>query len=118
MLKIILIIVAVIVFFALLFIVIHRKKTRSKDTCYADNKQLYIGNLSYQMNAHHLKQLFSPYGELQQIHLIKNPRTGRSKGFAFVTFLNSNDAKKALSENGKTIRGRTIVVRIAKPRES
>ena len=62
-------------------------------------------------------KIFEKFGELQNVRLIKNSHTGRSKGFAFVTFGAVKDAKKALSLNGQDVRGRPIVVRMAKPRE-
>ncbi|OGT33996.1 MAG: hypothetical protein A3C44_07905 [Gammaproteobacteria bacterium RIFCSPHIGHO2_02_FULL_39_13] len=83
---------------------------------YPESEQLYVGNLSYHVNAYHLKELFSKYGAVQNVRLIKNARTGRSKGFAFITYHNVKDAKKALALNGEEMRGRVIVVRMAKPR--
>ncbi len=116
---IILISIAVIVFLFLLVLIVRKLKKRSAGVNhYPENKQLYIGNLAYQVNAHHLREHFSRYGELQTVRLIKNTRTGRSKGFAFITFVNIKDAKNALAENGQDMRGRTVVVRMAKPRDS
>lgn len=101
----------------LLIVLIVVKKKRKKER-YPENEQLYVGNLSYHANSHHLKEFFSQYGEVQNVRLIKNNRTGRSKGFAFVTFCNVKDARKALVSNGQEIKGRAIVVRMAKPREA
>ena len=88
-----------------------------KKQYYPESTQLYIGNLSYSANSHHLREFFSRYGEIDNVRLIKNSHTGRSKGFAFVTFFDLQDAKKALEANGKDLRGRTLVVRMAKPRD-
>lgn len=112
--------IAAVVALALFFIIRGIIKNRPKKTTaqrYPANEQLYVGNLSYQVNGFHLKEFFSQYGEVQNVRLIKNPRTGRSKGFAFVTFASVKDAKKALVTNGQDIRGRAIVVRMAKPRD-
>ena len=94
---------------------IRRRKSRAED--YPEGEQLYVGNLPYQVNGYHLKEFFSQYGAVEYVRLIKDNRTGRSKGFAFVTFGNTKDAKNALSANGQDMRGRAIVVRMAKPRE-
>jgi RNA recognition motif-containing protein len=117
-----LIIVAIIVLLLLAVIVIRARKNRcaiapSAAQHYPENEQLYVGNLSYQVNGQHLKEFFSQYGTVQNVRLIKNPRTGRSKGFAFVTFASVKDAKKALNSNGNDLRGRAMVVRMAKPRD-
>ena len=105
---------------ALLFLIVLIrviKKRSSRQLHYPEGEQLYVGNLSYQMNGHHLKEFFSQYGDVQSVRLIKNSHTGRSKGFAFVTYSNAKEAKKALASNGVDVRGRAIVVRMAKPRE-
>ena len=116
---IILISIAVIVFLFLLVLIVRKLKKRvARANHYPENKQLYVGNLPYQVNVHHLREHFSRYGELQTVRLIKNTRTGRSKGFAFIAFANIKDAKNALTENGQDMRGRAIVVRMAKPRDS
>lgn len=109
----------IIVVFVMLFVFVKRKKMQATGhtTQYPESEQLYVGNLSYQMNMHQLKEVFSKYGDVQNVRLIKNTRTGRSKGFAFITYANTKDAKKALSLHGCEVRGRAIVVRMAKPRE-
>lgn len=109
--------VALVVLFVVL-LVVRKKKMRGGVSAYPENKQLYVGNLSYQVNAHHLRQFFSQYGELQNVRLIKNTRTGRSKGFAFITFATIADAKQAVKANGLDLRGRSLVVRMAKPRDA
>lgn len=111
---IILISIAVVVLLFLLVALIRKKKRHH----YPESSQLYIGNLSYGVNAHHLREFFSQYGELKSARLIKNTRTGRSKGFAFITYHRVQDAKNALKANGKDMRGRAIVVRMAKPRDA
>jgi RNA recognition motif-containing protein len=116
----ILIAVAVIVLLAIVVITVRIKRNRAGKPMqqhYPENEQLYVGNLSYQVNSQGLKEFFAQYGAVHSVRLIKNPKTGRSKGFAFVTFSSVKDAKKALESNGKDLRGRALVVRMAKPRD-
>ncbi len=80
------------------------------------NKQVYVGNLSYQVNEQNLKEFFSKYGAITQVRIVKNYGSGRSKGFGFVTFNTTKEAEKALAAHGQKYQERTIVVRIAKPR--
>ena len=113
-------ILGVVVALLLLILIVRVvKKLRSKSGAqhYPENEQLYVGNLSYQVNGFHLKEFFTKFGDVQSVRLIKNNRTGRSKGFAFVTYASTKDAKKALSCNGEQFRGRPLVIRMAKPRE-
>ena len=114
-------------FQALLFIVVAivvvalfarpAKRRKKEAQYYPENKQLYVGNLSYHASNVEIKQFFDQYGAVDNVRMIRNPRTGRAKGFAFVTYLNIKDAKKALAANGKIFKHRTLVVRMAKPRE-
>ena len=44
--------------------------------------------------------------------------TGRSKGFAFITFAAQQAAEKALALNGKEVDGRALKVNMAQEKES
>ncbi|WP_163833619.1 RNA recognition motif domain-containing protein [Spartinivicinus ruber] len=72
--------------------------------------KLYVGNLPYCINESQLDDLFSQYGEIDDIKLILDRETGRSKGFAFITFASEQAAKQALQHNGIEVEGRTIKV--------
>lgn len=81
------------------------------------SKKLFIGNLDWNATQDDLTELFSPYGEIEEAVVIKDP-AGRSKGFGFVTFVNDEDADKAVAElNGHQLLKREIVVNEARPRE-
>jgi len=82
----------------------------------AANKQVYVGNLSYQVTEQDLKNYFNKYGTIDQVRIVRHYNTGRSKGFGFVTYHTVPEAKKALAAHGQKYKDRTIVVRIAKPR--
>ena len=81
-------------------------------------KKLYVGNLPYSATEEGIETLFSQYGELESVTLIKDRDTGRAKGFGFVEFVNQADAEKALELDGKDFEGRTLKVNMAKQRES
>ncbi len=82
------------------------------------NNKLYVGNLSYQTTEQDLRDLFSQAGELQDVMLIVERETRRSKGFGFVEFVNEADAQKAIEMfNDHEIGGRRLTVNIARPRE-
>ena len=79
-------------------------------------QQVYVGNLSYRVRERELRDYFSDFGDIDQIKIIKNRNTGRSKGFGFVTFASGSGAKKALDAHGTDFEGRALVVRMANPR--
>jgi len=79
--------------------------------------KLYVGNLPYTVDDAQLHDLFDKYGEIDEMALIMDRDTGRSKGFAFVTFATQQAAEKALAENGKDIGGRALRVNIAEEKK-
>jgi RNA recognition motif-containing protein len=81
-------------------------------------KKLYVGNLPYSVTEESLKALFSEFGPVESVVLIKDRETGRVKGFGFVEFEVQADAEKALELNGRDFEGRALKVNMAKPRES
>ena len=81
-----------------------------------DNAQVYVGNLSYRVHERDLRECFQKYGAIAHLKVVKDRDSGRSKGFAFVTFENMAQAKKALALHGEPMFGRNLVVRLAKPR--
>ncbi len=81
--------------------------------------KLYVGNLSYETTEPVIQELFSQTGTVSEVVLIRDPATGRSRGFAFVTMSSAEEAQTAISvNNGKDLEGRPLVVNEAKPREN
>lgn len=78
--------------------------------------KVYVGNFPYTFDEKKLEELFSSYGEIEEVNVIKDKFSGRSKGFGFITFKENESAKKAIAEmNGKEIEGRELKVNEAKP---
>ncbi|MBO57653.1 MAG: hypothetical protein CMA77_01485 [Euryarchaeota archaeon] len=79
--------------------------------------KLFIGGLPYETNEEELGALFAEHGELKDVHIATDRETGKSKGFAFVTFSNYSVGKDALP-NMKSLKigGRKITVQEAKER--
>ena len=81
--------------------------------------KLYVGNLSFNTTETDLQDLFAGVGPVQEVTLMQDKFTGKSRGFAFVTMTSEQDAQKAISEfNGKTVEGRPLTVNEARPREA
>jgi RNA recognition motif-containing protein len=79
--------------------------------------ELYVGNLSYDVDEKELHKVFSEYGKVQSVRLITNKFNGKSKGYGFVCMADRGGrdaAAKAL--NGKDLKGRRVVVNEAKSR--
>jgi len=79
--------------------------------------KLHVGNLPFSVEDNELKELFADYNP-DEVTLIKDKFSGRSKGFGFVTISDDEVAQKAISElNGKDVQGRELKVSEAKPME-
>ena len=79
-----------------------------------ENKKIYVGNLSYQTTDEQLKEFFSDCGQVDDVRVIKDRDTGRSKGFGFVTFDSSDAMQASLSKNDTELDGRQLRVNEAR----
>ena len=79
---------------------------------------IYVSNLSFNIQDEDLRSFFTPYGEVSSAKVISDKFTGKSKGFGFVEMSDDEAAKKAIAEldNG-TVDGRNIRVAEARPKE-
>ena len=79
---------------------------------------IYVSNLSFNVQDEDLREFFTEYGEVSSAKVITDKFTGKSRGFGFVEMPDDEAAQKAISEldNG-TVEGRNIRVMEAKPKE-
>jgi cold-inducible RNA-binding protein len=82
------------------------------------NTKMYVGNLPFSATEGELRDLFSQYGAVTDIHLPMDRETGRPRGFAFVTMDTDTAMKKAIDQlNTKDWNGRPLAINEARPRE-
>lgn len=80
---------------------------------------IYVSNLSFNVQKEDLMKHFSPYGKISSVNVIMDKVTNRSRGFAFIEMPENDEAEKAIKElNGISIDGRSIKVNEARPKES
>ncbi|KAK2520574.1 Rbm39 [Columba guinea] len=73
--------------------------------------RLYVGSLHFNITEDMLRGIFEPFGRIESIQLMMDSETGRSKGYGFITFSDSECAKKALEQlNGFELAGRPMKV--------
>jgi RNA recognition motif-containing protein len=81
-------------------------------------KKLYVGNLPYNATENDIRDLFSEVGEIDDVAIISDRDTGRSKGFGFVEMATEEGAQEAISRfNGYSLNDRPLTVNEARPRE-
>lgn len=70
---------------------------------------LYVGNIPFGLDEEALRNFFDNQG-IVNVKIPTDRETGRSRGFAFVTFESEELAKQGLRLNGQEINGRVIRV--------
>jgi RNA recognition motif-containing protein len=79
---------------------------------------IYVSNLSFNVQDGDLKEFFTPYGDVTSAKIINDKMSGKSRGFGFVEMSDDESAKKAIAElDQSTVDGRAIKVMEAKPKE-
>ena len=80
---------------------------------------IYVGNLDFKTSDSDLEKTFGEFGSVSNVNIITDKFSGRSRGFAFVTTDNDDEARKAIEElNGTTLGSRAITVNEARERKS
>ncbi|KAF3518060.1 hypothetical protein DY000_02063873 [Brassica cretica] len=70
--------------------------------CMSSSK-IFVGGISYSTDEFGLREAFSKYGEVVDAKIIVDRETGRSRGFAFVTFTSTEEASNAMQLDGQTV---------------
>jgi RNA recognition motif-containing protein len=79
---------------------------------------IYVSNLSFNVQDEDLREFFAPYGEVSSAKVIMDKVTNQSRGFGFVEMSDDVAAKKAIAElDGASVENRTIKVSEARPKE-
>jgi len=78
---------------------------------------IYVGNISKDLNEEELREAFAAYGQVSTVNIIKDKFTGEYRGFAFVEMPVKEEASSAINSlNGKELKGRALNVNEARPR--
>jgi len=79
---------------------------------------IYVSNLSLNVQQEDLRKQFSPYGEVSIINIAMDRINKHSRGFAFVGMRDKSSAEKAIRElDGIMMDGRSMKVKEAKGRD-
>ena len=92
-----------------------RSSIRRPEAVDVTTPRLYVGNLSFDATESDLFELFNGIGLVQNVEVVSNKHTQRSKGFAFVQMQTVEEAQRAVVElHDKEYMGRKLVVSGAK----
>src|SRR5205814_8180300 len=79
---------------------------------------LYVGNLAFETTENDLQDLFEQHGTVNEVNLMMDRMTGKSRGFAFITMNDGAQASAAMSAlNGHELNSRALNVNERRPRE-
>jgi cold-inducible RNA-binding protein len=59
--------------------------------------KLYVGNLSFSTTEADLRDLFAPYGTVNEVVVVTDRMSGESRGFGFVTMGNRHEGQAAIA---------------------
>ncbi len=79
--------------------------------------KLFVGGLNFSTDNAGLRSGFERFGEIDDVAVINDRDTGRSRGFGFVTFADRAAGERAIQEmDGSELEGRTLRVNEAAER--
>ncbi|CEP21442.1 unnamed protein product [Cyberlindnera jadinii] len=81
-----------------------------------DAGKMFIGGLDWDTTEDSLKEYFSQFGEVVDHTIMREPSTGRSRGFGFLTFANKESVNKVLRQE-HVLDGKVIDPKRSIPRE-
>lgn len=80
--------------------------------------RLFVGNIPYDTTDEQLREHFAEVGPLSFVHIPKDRETGRSRGFAFIEFIEAAQAEEAIRRfNTQPFRGRPLALNQARSRD-
>jgi RNA recognition motif-containing protein len=92
-----------------------KRESRKPERIEVTTPRVYVGNLSFDATESDLLELFGGVGSVQNVEIVCNRETHRSKGFGFVQLASVEEAKRAVTElHDKEYMGRKLVVSGAK----
>jgi len=93
-----------------------RDKKEPESPRHLDSAKLYIGNLGERITERELEEAFQKFGKVRDCRVITETGSGRSKGFAFITFENPEDGATAQRETHDKLEldSKRLIVEIAR----
>ncbi|XP_005180382.1 cytotoxic granule associated RNA binding protein TIA1-like isoform X2 [Musca domestica] len=92
---------------------IHSQQQSPQQTLSASPKQeqfhIFVGDLSSEIETQQLREAFTPFGEISDCRVVRDPQTLKSKGYGFVSFVKKSEAESAITAmNGQWLGSRSI----------
>ena len=79
-----------------------------------NENKIFVGNLDFKVDTEDLKEAFLSCGTVKSAKVLIHRETNESRGFGFVQFENKGAFEAALQKNNEALRGRNMIVNVAK----
>lgn len=90
----------------------------TKSKAYTDQCTAFISNLDLKANNHHIREFFSDVGGVGEIRILKDKFTGKSRGLAYVDFIDDAHLAAAVAKNKYMLLGKRLSIARSDPRKS
>ncbi|KAL7411618.1 hypothetical protein BDY24DRAFT_127695 [Mrakia frigida] len=81
-----------------------------------DEGKMFIGGLNWETTDESLKAYFAQFGSIDHCTIMRDP-TGRSRGFAFLTYFEKESVDKVVAQHSHTVDGKVIDPKRAIPHQ-
>ena len=79
--------------------------------------KIFVGNLAHSTTSEQVMELFSGFGQVTSVEVVKDRHSGESKGFGFVEMPAKAEARAAIGGlDLQELNGRAMTVNEARPR--
>jgi heterogeneous nuclear ribonucleoprotein A1/A3 len=75
--------------------------------------KIFVGNLPFKIDDQELQDVFGKFGAISEIKIPTDRESGRTRGFAFITFETQQAAQEALAMDGQKLGDRVMRVNMA-----
>lgn len=80
-------------------------------------RKIFVGGLPKNLPDEKLEQYFSQFGTIQKSYVVKDPYSGKTRGFGFVIFENDAGFEKARRHPNHRIEGQEVHIKTAQAKE-
>jgi len=94
-----------------------KQKTEKKDLQAECFRKAFIGSLNYTTTEETMREHFSKFGEITDCVIMKETKSGKSRGFGFVTYVNMDCVDTMMKARPHKLDGRELETKRATPRE-
>jgi len=95
----------------------HNMETDAAAAAAEDDRKLFVGGLPQDAKDTDIKEHFGQYGEIENVNLKTDATTGRSRGFAFVVFVEEAGVNAAVAAATHNIKGKDVAVKKAQAKQ-